>query len=162
MLTEQERREIQEELKNVPTKQAVCIDALKIVQKHRGYVSDEALEDLSVELGLTTVELDNVATFYNLIFRKPVGKHVIMVCDSISCFIVAGETVMNYIVAKLNIQPGQTTSDGMFTLLPTVCLGHCEQSPVMMLDWEIIGNLTPEKIDMILEKTVDQPQEDEV
>jgi NADH-quinone oxidoreductase subunit E len=85
-----------------------------------------------------------------------------MVCDSISCFIVAGETVMNYIAAKLNIQPGQTTSDGMFTLLPTVCLGHCELSPVMMLDWEIIGNLTPEKIDMLLEQATDQPQEDEV
>jgi NADH-quinone oxidoreductase subunit E len=91
-----------------------------------------------------------VATFYNLIFRKPVGKHVIMVCDSVSCWIMGEERLIDHLQRKLGIKPGETTPDGMFTLLPTVCLGHCDQAPVMMLDGEIIANLTEEKIDEVL------------
>jgi len=152
MLSEEERLEIERELENLPTRRAGSIDALKIVQKHRRYVSDEALKDLAPILGMTPAELDSVATFYNLIFRKPVGRHVIMVCDSISCFLTGQERVMDYLKQKLGIEPGQTTADGLFTLLPTVCLGHCEQAPVMMLDGEIVGNLTEERIDRALAK----------
>ena len=150
MLTEHERTEIEDILSHAETRQSGSIDALKIVQRHRGWVSDEALDDLSRVLGLSRADLDNVATFYNLIFRKPVGKHVILVCDSVSCWIMGEERVMDHLQRKLGIQPGGTTEDGMFTLLPTVCLGHCEQAPVMMLDGEIIGSLTDEKIDRIL------------
>lgn len=150
MLTDHEKTEIEEALSHAPTRQSASIDALKIVQRHRGWVSDEALGDLSRVLGLSKANLDNVATFYNLIFRKPVGRHVILVCDSVSCWIMGGERVMDHLQRKLGIQPGETTEDGMFTLLPTVCLGHCEQAPVMMLDGEIIGNLTDEKLDRIL------------
>lgn len=150
MLTDKERIEIEEAMKHTPTPQAASIDALKIVQRHRGWVSDEALDDLSPVLGLSRAELDSVATFYNLIFRKPVGRHVILVCDSVSCWIMGEERVMDHLQWKLGIQPGGTTDDGAFTLLPTVCLGHCEQAPAMMLDGEIIGNLTDEKIDQIL------------
>ena len=137
-------------LKEVPTRQAGSVDALKIIQKHRGWVSDEALDDLSPVLGLSQAELDSIATFYNLIFRKPVGRYVILVCDSVSCWIMGEERVMDHLQRKLGIRPGETTEDGMFTLLPTVCLGHCEQAPAMMLDGEIIGSLTDEKIDKIL------------
>lgn len=150
MLSETEKREIEEELKHSPTARSVCIDAMKVVQRHRGWVSDEALDDLSDLLGLSCAELDNIATFYNLIFREPVGEHVILVCDSISCWLTGGETVMATLQRKLGIRPGETTGDGKFTLLPTVCLGHCELAPVMMLDGEIMGNLTDEKIDQAL------------
>ena len=156
MLSEEERLEIEKELENVPTRQAVAVDALKIVQKRRGYVSDEALQDLAQALDMTPAELDNVATFYNLIFRRPVGKHVILVCDSISCFLTGQERVLDYLQRKLGIQPGQTTGDGLFTLLPTVCLGHCEQAPVMMLDGEIVGNLTEQRIDQALAEAAKQ------
>lgn len=150
MLTEIELREIEEELVHAPYRRSGCIDALKIVQKHRGWVSDEALEDLALVLGMTPAEIDSVASFYNLIFRRPVGEHVILVCDSVSCWLTGQETVLEYLQKKLGIQPGETTPDGKFTLLPVVCLGHCEQSPVMSLDGEIIGNLTEEKIDRVL------------
>ena len=150
MLSKQELEEINEELEHLPTKQAGCIDAMKIVQRHRGWVSDEALRDLSPVLDMSPAALDGVATFYNLIFREPVGKHVILVCDSISCWIMGQERVLDVLQRKLGIQPGQTTEDGQFTLLPTVCLGHCELAPVMMLDGEIVGNLTEEKIDVVL------------
>lgn len=150
MLSQQEKLDIERELVHLPVRQSGCIDALKILQKYRGWISDEALQDLSPVLGMSVAEIDGVATFYNLIFRRPVGKHVILVCDSISCWIMDEERVLDHLQRKLGIQPGQTTPDGQFTLLPTVCLGHCEQAPVMMLDGEIIGNLTEEKIDRVL------------
>lgn len=150
MLREIEMAEIEEELRHCPNRRAGSMDALKVVQRHRGWVSDEALEDVARLLGMTPAELDSTATFYNLIFRKPVGRRVIMLCDSISCWLTGQETVLDYLRAKLGIDLGQTTPDGEFTLLPTVCLGHCEQAPVMMIDGEIIGNLTPEKIDLAL------------
>lgn len=150
MLSDIERQEIEEELKHSPTPRSACIDAMKIVQRHRGWVSNEALDDVADMLGMSCAELDNTATFYNLIFREPVGEHVIMVCDSVSCHLTGYETVMQALIRKLGIQPGETTSDGKFTLLPTVCLGHCEIAPVLMMDGEIIGNLTEEKIDELL------------
>lgn len=152
MLTEQELSEIEQELKHCPSRRAGCIEALKIVQRYRGWISDEALSDIALLLDMTPAELDQVATFYNLIFRQPVGKHVILVCDSVCCWLTGQETVLEYLKQKLGIGLGQTTPDGMFTLLPTVCLGHCEQAPVMMLDGEIIGNLTEKKIDEVLAK----------
>ncbi len=150
MLTQQERDEIERALAELPDRQSGAIDALKVIQASRGWVSDEAINDLAPVLGMSTAELDSVATFYNLIYRQPVGRHVIHLCDSVSCWIMGEESILDYLQKKLGIQPGQTTSDGMFTLLPNACLGHCEQAPVMMLDGEIVGNLTPEKIDQAL------------
>jgi len=152
MLTEQEILEIEQELKHFPTRRSGCIEALKVVQSHRGWISDESILDIAHLLGMTPAELDQVATFYNLIFRQPVGKHVILVCDSVCCWLTGQETILDYLKKKLGIEPGQTTSDGLFTLLPTVCLGHCDQAPVMMLDGEVIGNLTKQKIDEVLDK----------
>lgn len=100
MLSEQEINEIEEELAHLPTRESVCIDALKIVQKHRGWVSDEALDDLSPVLGMSVAELDHVATFYNLIFRQPVGEHIILICDSVSCWLTGEETMMSYLQKK--------------------------------------------------------------
>ncbi|MCL5097034.1 MAG: NAD(P)H-dependent oxidoreductase subunit E, partial [Candidatus Omnitrophica bacterium] len=81
MLTEAERSEIEAEFGHYATKQAVSIEALKVVQRHRGWVTDEALRDVAALLGMSPDELENVATFYNLIFRKPVGRHVILICN---------------------------------------------------------------------------------
>jgi len=150
MLSDIERQRIDELLLHLPTKRAACIEAMKIVQEESGWISDQVLDDLAKYLEMTSAELDSVATFYNLIHRKPVGKHVIRICDSVSCWLMGEELLMDYLCQKLGIEPGQTTHDGMFTLLPIVCLGHCEQAPAMMLDDTIIGNLTPGKIDKIL------------
>jgi NADH-quinone oxidoreductase subunit E len=150
MLSEQEKLEIDEIVRHVFTKRASCIEALKVVQKHRRWISDESLEDVARNLDMTTAEIESVATYYNLLFRKPVGEHVILACDSISCFLTGGESVMDHLKHRLGIEPGLTTPDERFTLLPTSCLGHCEQGPAMMIDGKIVGNLTEEKIDRIL------------
>jgi NADH-quinone oxidoreductase subunit E len=152
MLTPDERQEIEAELVRYPAKQAVTIDALLIVQKHRGWVSDESLKDLAEFLGMTVEDLDGVATFYNLIFRKPVGRHVVTVCDSVSCWIMGYEKIRQQLTKDLGIELGQTTSDGRFTLLPIVCLGTCDHAPAMMVDRDLYRDLSPEKLQGILEK----------
>jgi NADH-quinone oxidoreductase subunit E len=151
MLTEQEIEEIQAEYPHYEQRQALSVEALKIVQRHHGWVSDEALADVAALLEMDVAELDAVATFYNLIFRKPTGRHVILVCNSVSCWVMGGETVRERLEARLGIGLGETTADGRFTLLPVVCLGACHQAPAMMIDDDLHHDLDPEKIDAILE-----------
>ncbi len=152
MLTDEERHEIEAEFPHYPTKEAVCIDAMKIVQRHRGWVPDEAIGDLAAFLGMTADDLDGVATFYNLIYRKPVGRHVILVCDSVSCWIVGYDRLREKLCSRLGIQFGETTGDGRFTLLPIVCLGACDRAPAMMVDQDLHAGVDPETIDSILER----------
>lgn len=144
MLSPEERKEIEAELPHYPDKQAVSIDAMKIVQKHRGWVSDEALQDIADFLGMSTSDLDGVATFYNLIFRKPVGRHVAYVCDSVSCWIMGAQRVTDGMTAHCGSALGETTADGRLTILPIVCLGACDHAPVMMVDDDLHLDLTPE------------------
>lgn len=152
MLTEKEVSEIKAEFVRYERKTAASIDALKIVQRHRGWVSDEVLVDLAGFLEMTAEELESVATFYNFIFRRPVGRHVILVCTSVSCWIVGYESILSCLRERLGIGLGETTPDGRFTLLPNVCLGACDHAPVIMIDDDLHGDLNTEKIDPILEQ----------
>jgi len=152
MLTEQERQEIAGEARHYPERRAVCIEALKIVQKHRGWVSDEALKDLATFLAMTPEELQSVATFYNLVFRRPVGRHVILVCDSVSCWIMGCDRIRDELTARLGIRPGETSPDGRFTLLPIVCLGTCDHAPALMIDEDLHRDLIPGALDAILDR----------
>ena len=150
MLSEQERREIEAHARHYPNNRAVCIEALKIEQQHRGWVSNEGIADVAEALQMKPAELESVATFYNMIFRKQVGKHVILLCDSVSCWIMGYERLHQHLADRLGIRPGQTTADGRFTLLPNVCLGACDHAPVMMLDGVHYQDLDPASIDEIL------------
>lgn len=151
MLTEKERTEISAEAARYEKKSAAGIEALKIVQRSRGWVSDESLREIAKILGMTPDELDSVATFYNLIFRRPVGRHVILVCDTISCWVMGYEEVIKHLQER-GLRMGETTGDGLFTLLPVPCLGACDEAPAMMIDGDLYGNLTPVRIDEILQK----------
>src|SRR3984893_5971603 len=150
MLTVEERREIEEKLPQYPTRQAICIDAMLIVQRHHGWVSDESMHDLSELLGLSVADLDGVATFYNLIRRKPVGRHVALICDSVSCWIMGGERVQEQLCGRLGTPLGGTTADGLFTLLPIVCLGACDPAPAMMIDGKLYEDLDERRIEEVL------------
>jgi NADH-quinone oxidoreductase subunit E len=151
MLTVEERDEIEAELTRYPTKEAVCIDAMKIVQRHRGWVSDESVRDIAELLEMSPADLDGVATFYNLNFRKPVGRHVVMLCNSVSCWILGYERMREHLISRLGIQFGETTPDDRFTLLPIVCLGACDHAPAMLVDNELHTDLSPDRIDEVLE-----------
>lgn len=152
MLTREELTEIEAELGHYEQKRAACIEALKAVQRRHGWVSDENLSNLADFLEMTTDELDGVATFYNLIFRKPVGRHVIFVCTSVSCWVMGYEELLQKIGEALGIGFGQTTPDGRFTLLPIVCLGACDRAPVLMIDEDLHGEVDSQKLGDILSK----------
>ncbi|HUI52148.1 MAG TPA: NADH-quinone oxidoreductase subunit NuoE [Terriglobales bacterium] len=152
MLTTEEIHEIESEAARYPKREAVSIDALKIVQKHRGWVSDESLRDIAHHIGMSPTDLDSIATFYNLIYRRPVGRHVISVCDSVSCWILGCEQIREHLQQRLGVGLGETTTDNRFTLLPTVCLGCCDRAPALMVDGDLHTDLDPLKIDTELEK----------
>jgi NADH-quinone oxidoreductase subunit E len=151
MLNEHEIREIDLELARCRSRRAGCIEALNALQRLRGWVSDEAIKDLSAHLGMTPDELDSVATFYSLIFRKPVGRHVILICDSVVCWMTGGELLKKHLLDMLGIAPGETTADNRFTLVPNACLGICDRAPALMIDDRTYTDLTPEKLDAILD-----------
>jgi NADH-quinone oxidoreductase subunit E len=150
MLSKQEKQEIEAGSQHYPDRRALCIDALKIVQQHRGWVSDQGIADVAEFLQMPAAELEGVATFYNMIFRKPVGRHVILLCDSVSCWIMGSDRLRDHLSARLRIAPGETSADGRFTLLPNVCLGACDHAPVMMIDNTHYQDLDPSRIDQLL------------
>jgi NADH-quinone oxidoreductase subunit E len=151
MLSEKEIQEINIELAHCATKASASIEALNIVQRHRGWVSDESLRDVAQLLEMTLEELDAVATFYSFIFRQPVGRHVILVCDSISCWVMGYNPLLDLLKTNLGIAFGETTQDKRFTLLPISCLGACDRAPAMMVDDDLYGPVTPETIGEILD-----------
>lgn len=139
VLSAAEIAEIESEISHLPDRQSAAIDALMIVQRHRGWVSDESLFALAKLLEMSSADLDSIATFYNLIFRQPVGRHVVMVCDSVSCYVMGADHLSTKVQEALGIEFGETTDDGRFTLLPIVCLGACDRAPTMMIDKDLIG-----------------------
>ena len=141
MLSPAELKEIEHELAHYEQASAATIEALKIVQKHRGWVSDEAVKDIAAVLKTSAADVDAGATFSNLIFRKPVGRRVIFQCDSVSCHIMGADGLRKKLENTLGIKPGQTTSDNRFTLLPIVCLGTCDRAPAMLVDKDLHRNL---------------------
>ena len=133
-------------------KRGAILDALKIVQRRHGWVPDEAVREVAALLEMTAEEVDELATSYSLIFRRPVGRHVIQLCDSVSCWVMGYANLRDHLRARLGIDLGQTTPDGRFTLLPAGCLGFSEQAPAMLVGEDVHGHLTPEKIDHVLER----------
>lgn len=137
--------------RHYPEPRGASVEALRTVQRAHGWVSDDNLAAIAGLLDMTADELDAVATFYNLVFRRPVGRHVILVCDSVSCWIMGCEALSAALQAKLAAGLGETTADGRFTLLPTVCLGACDHAPTMMIDDDLHRDVDPGEIERLLE-----------
>jgi NADH-quinone oxidoreductase subunit E len=151
-LTEAEMQQIDHEVSLVPYKKAAVIEALKVVQHHRGWISDESVDAIAAYLGTSAEEVDSVATFYNLIFRKPVGRHIILLCDSISCYVMGYMKLYEALQAELKIKFGQTTEDKRFTILPNACLGCCDHAPALMIDEDLYRDVKVEDIVSILKQ----------
>ncbi|MEI4220206.1 MAG: NADH-quinone oxidoreductase subunit NuoE [Candidatus Dasytiphilus stammeri] len=148
-----ERKTIEKEKKNYNNHpRAFVIEALKIVQRYQGWVSDESLEQIAEIIGISTTEVEEVATFYSQIFRRPVGRHVIRYCDSSICYINGYKKIVSYIEDNLQITKGQTTANGRFTLLPICCLGNCDRSPTIMINNDTYGPVSTDVLDIILEQ----------
>ena len=151
-LSNEEIEAIEAEVTHLPDRPSAAIEAMQIVQAQRGWVSDESLNAIARLLDMSPAELDSIATFYNLIYRQPVGRHVVMVCDSVSCYVMGCDRVRSSVAEHLGIEPGQTTDDGRFTLLPIVCLGACDRAPVMMVGDELLGDVQPDEVPGLLER----------
>jgi len=120
-------------------KREKIVDVLWALQEKRGWISDDDVRAAAVECDLSPAEVDEVATFYNLLMRRPAGKMKVFVCDSISCELRGSDRLMERMSAALGIQPGETTPDGAITLLPICCLGHCELAPCLLAGKEVHG-----------------------
>ena len=148
-LSPEEIAEIEHEIALVPRRDGAAIDAMLVVQKHRGWVSDESLKAIAHLLEMSAEELEGIATFYNLIFRKPVGEKVILLCDSVSCWLRGYEDVKQRRSETLGIEYGETTADGRYTLLPVPCRGACDRAPVMMVGDELHTHLGESDLTML-------------
>ena len=133
-------------------RRGACIEALRIVQRSHGWISDDRLREVARLLDMSSDELDGVATFYNLIFRRPVGRHVILICDSVSCWIMGYEALRDTLQARLGVRLGETTADNRFTLLPIVCLGACDHAPTIMIDEDLHRDVDAARLEAVLEQ----------
>jgi NADH-quinone oxidoreductase subunit E len=152
MLPKELVEKVQGNIARVEHPRELAVDIMFTLQNHYGYLSDEALEEGARLLGMTPLELEELATFYDFIYREPVGRYVIHVCDGVVCWMNGYQSVIDYLSKKLAIKPGETTEDGLFTILPTACIGYCDLSPAMLINGRPYGPLTPEKIDDILQR----------
>ncbi len=150
-LHEDDRQAMLTERDHYEQPQAACIEALKIVQKRHGWVPDGAIAAIAETLGVGAGAVEGVATFYSLIFRQPVGRHVILLCDSSSCFLTGYEALIEALSERLGIGFGQTTADERFTLLPVCCLGACDRGPAMMIGDDTFGPIEADDLDELLE-----------
>lgn len=131
--------------------QAACIEALKIVQRRHGWVPDAAIAAIARVLDVGPASVEGVATFYSLIFRQRVGRHVILVCDSSSCFLTGFDQLLDALSEQLGIGLGETSADGRFTLLPVCCLGACDGGPALMIDDDVYGPVGRDDLPDVLE-----------
>lgn len=146
------RERIDEIVSKSETKQSALIPVLHEVQNKYGWLSSDSMKEVAEILGIPPASVQNVATFYTMFFTKPVGRHVIWLCRTLSCALRGAEHVEHYLSDKLGIHTGETTPDGKITLLEAECLASCGTAPVMLLDDELCENLTRKKIDELIER----------
>lgn len=137
----------------------LVVDVMLALQAHAGYLSDEAVAAAAELLQMTPLEIEELATFYTFIYREPVGRYVIHVCDSVICWMNEADSLAAHLSRRLGIAMGETTADGLFTLLPVCCIGYCDRSPAILVNQRVYGPLTPESLDALLERLKSGSQE---
>ncbi len=151
MLPEDVHDKLKSWIDGVEHPRELAIDVLTEVQTHFGYLSDEAVEVAGGLLGMTPLEIDELATFYTFLYREPVGKYVIHVCDSVICWMEGEENLVEHLCRRLEIQMGETSADGLFTLLPVCCIGYCDRAPAILVNRRAHGPLTIAKLDALID-----------
>ncbi len=144
MIPELLKESLEQRVADAATNREAAVDIMKELQRYYGWLTDEALEEASQLLGLSPLQVEELATFYEMIYRRPIGSHVVHVCDSISCWAAGGETLLESLSLLLETEPGSTTVNGAVTLLPCSCLGNCGEAPCMMIGDKQYGRMTPE------------------
>jgi NADH-quinone oxidoreductase subunit E len=158
MLPKELAESLEKKIAHADHPREMVVDVMLALQEHYGFLSEDAVEAVAALLGMSPLEVEELATFYTFIYREPVGKYVIHVCDSVICWMdeFGSISIQDYLCRKLDIAVGDTSADGLFTLLPVCCIGYCDMSPAMLINRKVYGNLTPQKIDEILGKLKSQ------
>ncbi len=138
-------------LTHYPVKRSILVPTLLFVQDEVGYLSDEAIAEVAKRVELTELEVRNVISYYSMLTLKPKGKFNIQVCTNICCMLRGGESIFDHCKKKLGIGHKMTTADGMFSLEEVECIGACSWAPAMQVNYDFHENLTPEKVDGILD-----------
>lgn len=141
---------IQRQAQLYPESRSALLSALHIAQDEVGYLPPDALEDVSQTLGIPYSDVEEVVSFYTMFYSDKVGSYVMEVCKTVPCALMGADEIIAYISRNLDIQPGETTRDGLFTLLKVECLAGCHRAPVMQVNSRYYENLTPGKIDRLL------------
>lgn len=159
-LPEETERELKEKIAGVSHAREMAVDVMYALQNHYGYFSDVALAHASDLLGMTTVELEELATFYDYIYREPVGKYVIHVCDGVVCYMHHDDAFFRKLCEVLGVGLGETTPDRLFTILPTACIGDCHKAPSMLINGVFHGPVTAEMVPGIIDDLRKRAEDD--
>lgn len=152
MIPEELKKSLEERISTAITPREAAVDVMKELQRHYGWLTDEGVAEAAGLLGLSTLQVEELATFYEKIYRRQVTGKLIQVCDSISCWSACCEEIMEHLEKRLGVGPGGTSADGRFTLVPCCCLGRCGEAPGMVVAGTFYGNLTTARVDEILER----------
>jgi NADH-quinone oxidoreductase subunit E len=134
-----------------PDARGALLPVLHLAQDAFGHISLPVEEYVAGLFDLSPAHVHEVVTFYTLFFREPKGRHVVSVCQNLSCHLMGAKTIIEHVKRRLGVEVGETTADGRVTLLTVECLCACEQAPMMQVDDRYEGLLTPEKVDRVLQ-----------
>ncbi|MBD3333018.1 NADH-quinone oxidoreductase subunit NuoE [candidate division GN15 bacterium] len=152
ILSEASVKLMAEKAEQYPRRKSAILPALTIAYRQVGYLDDAVYKEISRAIKVPYVEIAEAATFYTMFPKKPVGKYLIQVCHNISCALMGADSLIEYLEEKLGIEKGETTPDKLFTLISVECLGSCATAPMMQINQDFYENLTPEKVDQILDE----------
>ena len=149
--SEKAKKKIEEIVARYPQKEAAILPILHITQQEFGSISAEEEKLVARILGIKAISVRELVTFYTMFSEKSLGKYHIQVCSNLSCSLLGAGNFVDYLVEKLGIEPGKTTSDKKFTLSTVECLGACERAPCMLINFNYYGEMDPKKVDEILD-----------
>lgn len=143
-------KKIREKMVRYPRRKSAILPALTVAYFQIGHLSNEIYYEISEIINIPALEIAEAATFYTMFPKEPVGKYLIQVCHNISCALLGADGLIQYLEEKLDIKKGETTTDGLFTLISVECLGSCASAPMMQINDKYYENLTRDKVDNIL------------
>ena len=151
MLSENVHQKIRALMAKYPHPRSALIPSLQLAQEDVGYLSPAVIREIGGIFRLTPSEVQEVASFYTMLYKRPVGKYVVQVCTNISCLLCRSAEIMTHLERRLGIKPGETTPDNKFTLMEVECLASCGTAPVVQINEDYHEDLTPGKLDQILD-----------
>jgi NADH-quinone oxidoreductase subunit E len=150
MFSEANETRLDEIISHYPVRRSAVLPALYIAQEEHGYVTDEDVQYIAERLGMRVNEVEEVVTFYTMYSRKPIGRHKLQVCRTLSCMLLGAEQITEHIEHKLGIGIGETTPDGRFTLQEVECLGYCDLAPCLQVNFDYHEKVTKDSVDEII------------